>query len=464
MLRAFLAALAAVALLAPATSSAAINVFIGSSTIPALSVNGTVLAGPMTGAGGLPGPVVTGTGVANLWIDTNGGTCTRQSTAGAYSDAAGCSTVDAAYTAAQAGDTVILKSGSYPMQSLTATPKGSGAQITFRGESKADVVLKGMDWATPSTASAKPDRMTLKDFTFADPTFSGGGTAKMVDVINTTSIVFDNVDVDRGYKIADGIDIAGGVSSLTWRNSSICCNMNQKLVMLDDFYSAPSCTGCTFDNVTVHDQVYDATSYAGEPPHAECWWVQDTTNLTIKNSRTYDCISTGDMNWGGSGSNVGLLIQNTVWDVAYDFAGGVDVVPGAAVGYRGSSTGKTVDGANTSGTGTIEYSIFNGSVVHNGWSSLTMRGNIFKNATCETNVTYVKNLSTTTACGTDNTVNANAFTSSNFVNSANQDWRPSSGAAAQVDKGTTASYPATDLLGVVRYIGAAPDAGPYEGY
>jgi aminoglycoside phosphotransferase (APT) family kinase protein len=39
-------------------------------------------------------------GTANLWVDTNGGTCTREATAGAHIDPQGCATFDAAWDAA----------------------------------------------------------------------------------------------------------------------------------------------------------------------------------------------------------------------------------------------------------------------------------------------------------------------------------------------------------------------------
>ena len=56
---------------------------------------------------------------ANLWVDTNGGSCTRQATAGAYIDAQACSTFDAAWDAATAGDTIVVKVGTYGHQCIT---------------------------------------------------------------------------------------------------------------------------------------------------------------------------------------------------------------------------------------------------------------------------------------------------------------------------------------------------------
>ena len=51
-------------------------------------------------------------------MDTNGGSCTRQATAGSYVDAQACASLNAAYQAAQAGDRVLIKAGSYPAQTI----------------------------------------------------------------------------------------------------------------------------------------------------------------------------------------------------------------------------------------------------------------------------------------------------------------------------------------------------------
>jgi hypothetical protein len=60
-----------------------------------------------TGGGGVITPPP---GTANLWIDSNGGTCTRQPVASGYVDAAACSDGPAAYAKAQLGDTILMAS------------------------------------------------------------------------------------------------------------------------------------------------------------------------------------------------------------------------------------------------------------------------------------------------------------------------------------------------------------------
>lgn len=66
---------------------------------------------------------------ANLWIDTNGGTCTRQGTAASYSDAAACSSISAALTACTAGDTIRMKAGTYGSQLINVTKTSPGCTV-----------------------------------------------------------------------------------------------------------------------------------------------------------------------------------------------------------------------------------------------------------------------------------------------------------------------------------------------
>lgn len=78
---------------------------------------------------GLLLPAVAAAQTANLWIDTNGGTCTRQSTAGSYVDAQACASMQAALAACTAGDTIRMKAGTYGAQTITATKTSPGCTI-----------------------------------------------------------------------------------------------------------------------------------------------------------------------------------------------------------------------------------------------------------------------------------------------------------------------------------------------
>jgi hypothetical protein len=87
---------------------------------------------------------------ANLWVDTNGGSCTRQSTAGNYVDAQACGSFDAAYHAANPGDLVLVQSGNYGDQSLSAdgTKAAGGARVVIAPATGATVVVGSKPLAT----------------------------------------------------------------------------------------------------------------------------------------------------------------------------------------------------------------------------------------------------------------------------------------------------------------------------
>lgn len=89
---------------------------------------------------------------ANLWVDTNGGSCSRQSSPGVYIDAQACSSMQAAQTAASAGDTIIIKNGTYGAQNLNSSAKTS--MVYFYAETDGSVLVSGL--------SISIDKVTVK--------------------------------------------------------------------------------------------------------------------------------------------------------------------------------------------------------------------------------------------------------------------------------------------------------------
>jgi hypothetical protein len=125
---------------------------------------------------------------ANLWVDTNGGTCTRTAGAGGvYADAAACSSFAAATSAATSGDTVRVKTGTYGPQGNVGS---SGTTLTFIGE----------DGATVDSGSNNAGTGTSSYNTF---NLSGDATV-------------DNVDVTGDWPI---VQVFG--DNNTWKNSSL---------------------------------------------------------------------------------------------------------------------------------------------------------------------------------------------------------------------------------------------------
>jgi hypothetical protein len=118
---------------------------------------------------------------ANLWVDTNGGSCTRQSTAGNYVDAQACGSFDAAYHAANPGDLVLVQSGNYGDQSLSAdgTKAAGGARVVIAPATGATVVVgsKPLSTKLPTTAGLDVNgstAVTFQDFTIRGDVNAGG--------------------------------------------------------------------------------------------------------------------------------------------------------------------------------------------------------------------------------------------------------------------------------------------------
>ena len=63
---------------------------------------------------------------ANLWVDTNGGSCTRSANPNTYNDSATC-TIDQAYQASSPGDLVLVKGGTYGDMVINDVPAKDGA-------------------------------------------------------------------------------------------------------------------------------------------------------------------------------------------------------------------------------------------------------------------------------------------------------------------------------------------------
>lgn len=83
---------------------------------------------------GLAGP-----GLANVWVEPGGGTCTRSREPVGYETGAACATLSDAYDAAALGDTVRVKEGTYEAQSiafaeLKGDPDSVLDRIVFRPE------------------------------------------------------------------------------------------------------------------------------------------------------------------------------------------------------------------------------------------------------------------------------------------------------------------------------------------
>lgn len=191
-------------------------------------------------------PVPPPAGSAQVWVDLNGGTCTRQSPAGDYSDVGACASLDAAEAIAQPGDTVRVVGGVYPQQNVFGTADttdkadvtfmpADGSSVTFSGKNELrdvdDLILEGFLYTgDDALVLDESRRIIIRKNEFQGPgniisnaaiTLSNSGLGTDGSAGGSDDVLIEDNWIDRnGGGI--GIDlISGAVGDLTVRGNYI---------------------------------------------------------------------------------------------------------------------------------------------------------------------------------------------------------------------------------------------------
>lgn len=170
----------------------------------------------VSGGGGAPA------GTANLWVDTNGGTCTRQAVPASYNDAAACASATAAWTAATSGDTIRIKNGSYNHQCFVSSKTVDTSVI---GESVDGVVFHNdniecvSEFGGDNTVYVAGSHLVLQDITIDTGSNAGSGVSfRIHDGAN--NVTFRNV-------IANGLlpsVLIQAANNFTWTHGNLGTN------------------------------------------------------------------------------------------------------------------------------------------------------------------------------------------------------------------------------------------------
>lgn len=237
---------------------------------------------PPSGGGGGPA-------TANLWVDTNGGTCTRQASPAAYNDAAACSSGPAAYQAASdsGGDLVYVKGGTYSSGWAFAADAGkTGSTDTVIAEAPGETVIVGGSCTGPvhieCITTDDASHLTLRGF--ETPYFNGtvcgslDHQGKVGMGRGGTDITFDDID-------AGGIFIS--VSDATVKNSDLgpwaVCNEGPSASDIRQLTGNGDPQTILFENNYVHDVLRTDGS------HTECIYANAGDNVTLTRNRFDNC-------------------------------------------------------------------------------------------------------------------------------------------------------------------------------
>jgi hypothetical protein len=406
--------------------------FIGAVTV-ALAI-GTAIGVPVVannGGGGGGGGGPTG---ANLWIDTTGGTCTRQSTAGAWVDAQGCGSMQAALTAAQGGDAIIMKDGTYGAQTLATGEKASMVTITaedyrqvFVGQLESDVGNVTVSGVTGAGSGA-----SLSDLRLVVRT----GKTFILDGFKGGSVWLDsnNIVIERGDFCNGGISTSGESDCMQWWNG--VTNITLKNSILHDWTTANDTTNHndfiqvfpSGSNLDIDGNIFD-----NGPTSIIQMGGGAFSNVTFENNYFGLVNHCGNLASDSSTTRSGFLrFRNNVY--------------GSLCGTYGFNDG------STTGTYTIDISgniYLTTATTCSQHQAVSGGFNVFPTSASATCGTNPKKCTPTFLNGTPSA--ANGF-----------DIRLSPSDTCAKDAGNASSFAPVDFFGTARPLGIAPDAGADE--
>jgi hypothetical protein len=383
--------------------------------------------------------------LANLWVDTNGGTCVRSASPAVYNDATACASMQAAQTAASAGDTVILKNGIYPNQSLTSAQK-SGVVNYF-----AEV---------PGQAKVASLQIQIDRIHVTGVIASGTGDGRGYLDIEETGTEFTDVVIDQfagsyGFVAASNVT----VKNSEFGNANVCNMADPGVEDAFRFWGRGVVWTTTHNDKLLNSVIHDwrGPNECGQGLHIDGMQLMGGDGLVIDGNRFYNNetsdiqqglwgnVTLGSMlvqnnyfgpplTWGnvlsiGQAPCSGVIIQNNVFDAQ-----------AAAVDNAGGCTGSPVQRAN----------LYLGAITN-----------------CDVGIAYAGGynifpVSGGTTCGTNakrcavQWLNGAPSTSNNF------DMRLASGDTCARDAGDPANFPLTDSYGTSRPQGPRSDVGAFE--
>jgi hypothetical protein len=306
-------------------------------------------------------------------VDGGHGSCTRSPAPTAYNSSRACDTFDRAYhAAANGGDTVTVKCGTYGSQRFTADNSKTGGTTTFQPATPFCVTIAGSNAAAVDAGAAS--FLTLRSFVINSATPPSASYCGIVDTSATGSALSRNVTID-GNRINVG-HVLGGCSSIllhaaqNWTivNNTIgpsCCGADAPaspvgITIGKPNSAAPDCTteAC---NITINnnlfqyildDAAYWPSSGFGSAPEAACtnhvlchldavhiWGAQ---NVTIDYNRFY----------GDQCMDVFVESQNNALNANYDIIGNAAT---ALAGQCNGSLAMDVVGPGWAGTFNIKF-------------------------------------------------------------------------------------------------------------
>jgi hypothetical protein len=393
---------------------------------------------------------------ANLWIGPSGGTCTRSATPAAYNSGTACGSMQAAQTAAQGGDTVIIKNGTYGSQSITSGTKAS--VVTYQAETYRQVFVGGLTISevdnihivgVTTSLGANNASGTVSvthrasDTPWTDVTidgFQGKNAWIPADHVTLIHTEFGNWDVCQGAgngTQTGNAAIEDAVRFWGWGTSHVTSPDSDRLL-----------------NSYIHDiggGSDGACGFGSNGPHVDLLQSYPGGTNIVVDGNTFSNPSGGSNIQLGGGTIGSFLVQNNYFNSTHQNT--LSMGQGACSGIiiqNNVINGQMDNGGGCTGSPTHRNNIFTASV-NSCTNGVAFNGsnNIFPGAggtTCGAN---------SKRC-TPSWLNGTPSTSNRF------DIRLSASDTCAKDSGDASDFAPTDLFGTLRPQGLAPDAGAFE--
>lgn len=242
---------------------------------------------------------------ANLWVDDNGGTCTRNATAAAYVDAAAC-TLAAADTAAQASDNVKVRCASGSSCSINGDTWTNTNTVTVQESSGYTVTVGSFN------GSSNPDSTNSLIVTGSNTTFKDL-TINYFEIQSGNAVTFDGITGQTFYvRGGDNTTVKNGDFSYQMNCGGAQSGTRDQPTL--DYNNESGVTGTIIRNNIFHDESFTNCSGVPDNPHMDCFQISSTNGVTFEQNELLDCPSAGII--VGDGVTVELnniTIQNNVF-------------------------------------------------------------------------------------------------------------------------------------------------------
>jgi hypothetical protein len=280
-----------------------------------------------------------------MFVDANGGTCTRSSSRAAYSDAAACGSLDAANDKCVAGDLVIVRGGTYGGQTISggngrsglcSIVMAAGETATLNGAINFDgaqqVSVDGGGGRQGAGARLKTAQMGSANAMVPTNQFSGNVSD------GSRNVVLQGADFG-GWLVSDSQNVTvrnndiGPCNSFDGQDpgasgNAYCDNGSIEYCETTELQCAGYNEGHLIEGNRIHDFNCDDSFFNGvgsDDCHWECMYVSYPRNTTVRGNVFANCANGGNIfhtfsNGGGSFTAdygyVNYTVENNVFEQA----------------------------------------------------------------------------------------------------------------------------------------------------